>query len=64
MFGVSPLVLLIRVVLDEAQYGVFVQLYLHRKTKYSETNKNLSQCHFVHYKSHGDWLDVETGPPR
>jgi hypothetical protein len=32
------------------------------KPKYSE--KNLSQCHFVHYKSHMDWPGIEPGPPR
>jgi hypothetical protein len=30
------------------------------KPKYSYSEKNLSQYHFVHHKSHMD----ETGPPR
>jgi hypothetical protein len=31
-------------------------------SKYSD--KNLSQCHFVHHKSHMDWTGIESGPPR
>ena len=36
VFDVSPFVLLIKVVLDEDECGVFVELYLHGKTQYSE----------------------------
>ena len=33
-----------------------------RKLKYSE--KNLSQCHFVHHKSHTNWPGIDPGPLR
>jgi hypothetical protein len=26
--------------------------------------KDLSHCHFNHFKSHMDWLSIELGPPR
>ena len=32
------------------------------KAKYSE--RNLYQCHFVHYKSHNDWPGIESRAPR
>jgi hypothetical protein len=32
------------------------------KPKYS--GKTLSQCHFVHHKSHMDWPGTEPGPPQ
>jgi len=31
-------------------------------SEYSE--KNMSQCYFVHYKSHRDWPGIGTGIPR
>jgi hypothetical protein len=32
------------------------------KPKYSE--RNMSQCHFIHHKSHMDRHGMEPGPPR
>jgi hypothetical protein len=32
--------------------------------KLKKSEENLSQCHFVHYKSHMDWPGLVPGPPR
>jgi hypothetical protein len=32
--------------------------------KRKNLGKNMSQCHFVHHKSHMDWPGIEPGPPR
>jgi hypothetical protein len=55
--------------MKDDQFFLLLQVMEHRwneidkgKPKYS--GKNLSQCHFVHNKSHMDWPGIEPGPPQ
>jgi len=34
------------------------------REKPNHNEKNLSQCHFIHYESHVDWHGTETEPPQ
>jgi len=44
------------------EYGALVEYSDRRKPKYSD--RNLSQCHPVHHKSHLDWSGIEHRPPQ
>ena len=65
----QPWGLLFNPVMKMISFFPFFQVMEHRwneidrgKPKYS--GKNLSQCHFVHQKSHMNWPGIETGRPQ
>ena len=43
------------------KYGALAELYWQGKPKYLE--KNLSQCHSVHHKTHKNWPGIKADPP-
>jgi hypothetical protein len=50
------------VLLNEDVYGLLVNDSNKGSPKFLE--RNLSQCHIFHYKSHMDWLQIEVRIPR
>ena len=61
----QPWGLLCNPVMKILSFFPFFRLMEHRWNEIDTVKvKYLSQCHFVHHKSHKDWAGIETRPPR